>query len=328
MPLPNGVERAPISTLKTNPDNARAHSARQIKQIAASMREFGFVSPALIDENNVIIAGHGRVTAARQLDLRQAPVVRIEHLNEAQKRAYLIADNQLALNADWDQEKLAIELQTLVELDFEVELTGFETAQVDFIISDAANASPDAPDDADDMPAPKGGPSVTLPGDLWWCGRHKLICGDARDADAYRLLMQGEQANVVFTDPPHNVPINGHASGMGAVKHDDFAMAAGEMSHEAFEAFLIAALQPVAAAMRNGAIAYVCMDWRHIAELSVAGQFVFDELKNVCVWAKTNAGMGSFYRSQHELVFVFKQGDAADTNTFGRGETGRYRSNL
>lgn len=328
MPLPSGVERAPISTLKTNPNNARTHSARQIKQIAASMREFGFINPILIDEDNFIIAGHGRVAAARQLGQKRVPVVRVEHLSDAQKRAYLIADNQLALNAGWDQAKLAIELQTIIELDFEVELTGFETAQVDLIIGEAAGASPAGTDEVDDMPRPRNGPTVTQSGDLWLLGRHKLICGDARDVKAYRALMQGEQADVVFTDPPYNVPINGHASGLEAVKHSDFAMAAGEMSQEAFEGFLIATLKPVASVMRNGAIAFVCMDWRHIGELSVAGHVVFGPPKNVCVWAKTNAGMGSFYRSQHELVFVFKHGDAAHTNTFGLGEHGRYRSNL
>lgn len=268
------------------------------------------------------------MAAARQLGQKWVPVVRIEHLSDAQKRAYLIADNQLALNAGWDQEKLAIELQTIIELDFEVELTGFETAQVDLIIGEAAEASPAAADEVDNMPRRPNGPTVTQPGDLWLMGRHRLICGDARDVTAYRALMRGEQADVVFTDPPYNVPINGHASGLGAVKHSDFAMAAGEMSQEAFEAFLIATLKPVAAVMRNGAIAFVCMDWRHVGDLSVAGHVVFGPPKNVCVWAKTNAGMGSFYRSQYELVFVFKHGDAAHTNTFGLGEHGRYRSNL
>jgi DNA modification methylase len=169
---------------------------------------------------------------------------------------------------------------------------------------------------------------VTRTGDVWWLGRHRLICGDARDRAVFDLLMEDEQADLVFTDPPYNVPIDGHATGLGRIRHREFAMGVGEMSVAAFTGFLQQTLGNAAALARSGAIAFVCMDWRHMGELLRAGQAVFSELKNLCVWNKTNGGMGTFYRSKHELVFVFKVGNAGHTNTFGLGDGGRYRTNV
>lgn len=325
---PLGVERAPISALKPSPRNARSHSKRQIDQIAASIREFGFTNPVLVDEAKTILAGHGRVEAARRLGLEEIPILRIEHLSPDQKRAYVIADNQLALKAGWDKEILAIELEALVEAEFEVELIGFEIAEIDAIIGEGVEADPDGPGPEDRLAPSPSGPPVTRAGDVWALGRHRLICGDARETAATETLMQGAPADLMFADPPYNVPIDGHVSGHGAIKHREFAMGVGEMSREAFVAFLRSGLAPSAAVLKDGAISFVCMDWRHMGEAIEAGTAVFDAMKNLCVWAKTNAGMGSFYRSQHELVFVFKKGGAAHENTFGLGETGRHRSNL
>jgi hypothetical protein len=325
------IEPMPVASLRPHPGNARTHSKKQVRQIAGSIRQFGFTNPVLIGEDGSIIAGHGRVEAAKLLGLESVPTVRLAHLSPAQRRAYVLADNKLALNAGWDRELLAIELQGLIDLDFDVELTGFSSAEIDLVLDDARDGSPNAPNEAEDQvpfPVDDEMPAVTRAGDVWCLGRHRLICGDARDRAVFDLLMGDERADLLFTDPPYNVPIDGHVTGLGRVRHREFAMGVGEMSVEAFSGFLQQTLGHAATLARNGAIAFVCMDWRHMGELLKAGQAVFSELKNLCVWSKTNGGMGTFYRSKHELVFVFKVGTAAHTNTFGLGDSGRYRTNV
>jgi DNA modification methylase len=318
------IELLPPSQLRSYPRNARTHSKKQIIAIARSIERFGFNNPVLIDEGNQIIAGHGRVAAALQLGLAEVPTLRISHLSEANKRAYILAENRLAEKAGWDREVLGLELGELSGLLMdEIDITGFETGEVDLLLSDLD----DTPDPADDVLAPGSGPMVTRTGDLWRLGSHRLICGDARDSAAYAHLMAGEQAELVFTDPPYNVPIQGHVLGRGA-RHREFAFASGEMSASEFTAFLAEALEHAAKHSVDGSIHYVCMDWRHVAELIAAGQVVYTELKNICVWVKTNAGQGSFYRSQHEFVVVFKSGNAPHLNTFELGQHGRTRTNV
>jgi DNA modification methylase len=328
---PMAIEPMPVASLHPHPGNARTHSRKQVRQIADSIRRFGFNNPVLIGEDDGIIAGHGRVEAAKLLGLDCVPTVRLAHLNAAQRRAYVLADNKLALNAGWDRELLAIELQGLIDIDFDVELTGFSPAEIDLVLDEARVGSPNGPTEAEDkVPFPIDDPksAVTRAGDVWCLGRHRLICGDARDQAVFDLLMGDERADLLFTDPPYNVPIDGHVTGLGRIRHREFAMGVGEMSVEAFTSFLQQTLGHAAALARNGAIAFVCMDWRHMGELLNAGQAVFSELKNLCVWNKTNGGMGTFYRSKHELVFVFKVGTTAHTNTFGLGDSGRYRTNV
>ena len=308
--------------------NARTHSDKQIAQIAASIRKFGFTNPVLIDEDGSIVAGHGRVAAAKQLGIAEVPTIVLGHLTPTERRAYVIADNRLAELAGWDREILKIEFQALAELDldFDLEITGFETAELDLLLDDSAGE--DAADPADEMPEPVPGPAVTQPGDVWLLGKHRLICGDARDPATYAALMGAERARAVFTDPPYNVKIDGHVCGSGTVKHREFAMASGEMDAGTFTAFLEESLGAMAAVSLDGAIHFTCMDWRHMAELQAAGSKVYSELKNLVVWAKTNGGMGTFYRSRHELIYVWKVGTAPHTNTFGLGEHGRYRTNV
>jgi len=317
-----------IGTLKPYARNARTHSKKQIKQIASSIERFGFVNPVLIGDDGTIIAGHGRVEAAKQLGLRSVPTLALSHLSEAEKRAYVLADNKLALNAGWDREILAIELQGLVDLEFDVELTGFSLAEIDLVLDEAGESNPGAVDAAEDAVPAAACPAVTQRGDVWVLGRHKLICGDARNSDDYARLLGNERVDLVFTDPPYNVAIDGHVCGLGSVKHREFAFASGEMSESQFTQFLEESLGAMAGVMRDGAIAFVCMDWRHMGEMLAAGNHAFTELKNLVVWNKTNGGMGAFYRSKHELIFVFKQGTAVHTNSFGLGETGRYRTNV
>ncbi|WFL78271.1 site-specific DNA-methyltransferase [Altererythrobacter arenosus] len=321
------VERD-IASLKPYSRNARTHSRKQIKQIASSIERFGFTNPVLVSDNGQIIAGHGRVEAAKVLGWTSVPTLALSHLSEAERRAYVLADNKLALNAGWDSEILAIELQGLIDLDFDLEVTGFSLAEIDFALDSASEAKPDGTDAPEDVVPETTGLAVCALGDLWLLGRHRLLCGDTRNAEAMDRLMDGQTADLVFTDPPYNVAIDGNVCGLGSVKHREFAFASGEMNRSQFTRFLTETLGNLARVMRDGAIAFVCMDWRHMGELLEAGETAFTELKNLVVWNKTNGGMGAFYRSKHELIFVFKQGTARHTNSFGLGETGRYRTNV
>ncbi len=322
------IEDQPPGALRPYAGNARRHSKKQIRQIADSIQRFGFTNPILVSDDNEIIAGHGRAQAAKLLNLATVPTLRLSHLDQAERRAYVLADNKLALNAGWDQEMLAIELQALIDLEFDVTLTGFSLAEIDLTLDGARDSDPDGPPGPEDDIPMMAATAVSRPGDLWILGRHRLVCGDARSADDYAQLLDGRSADLIFTDPPYNVPIDGHVCGSGRIRHREFAMGVGEMSEAAFTAFLSQTLGPAAKVCRNGAIAFVCMDWRHIGELLAAGREVFSELKNMCVWNKSNGGMGTFYRSKHELVGVFKVGDAPHINTFGLGDSGRYRTNV
>lgn len=312
--------------LKPRTRNPRTHSAKQVRQIAASIEQFGFMSPVLVDSKDGIIAGHGRVAAAKLLGMSDIPTVRADHLTPTQIRAYVIADNKLAENAGWDRNLLALELQELsVELNFDVTVTGFETAEVDLLIGDLGQTEPEEADNVPEIDRSK--PAISRPGDLWRIGDHVLYCGDALDKASYRVLLGSKKAQMVFTDPPYNVPIAGHVSGKGKFRHPEFAMASGEMSRPEFTKFLKTIFERLVAFSADGSLHFICMDWRHMREV-LDGATPYSELKNLCVWAKTNAGMGSLYRSQHELVFVFKSGKAPHINNVELGRFGRNRTNV
>lgn len=317
-----------INSLKPYARNARTHSKKQVRQIAQSIERFGFVNPVLISDTNEIIAGHGRVEAAKSLGIDSVPTVMLSHMSDAERRAYILADNKLAENAGWDREILAIELQGLIDLNFEVELTGFRLAEIDFTLDEAREAKTTLRDVPEDKVPDVVGDPLTQMGDLWRLGNHLLLCGDAQVPEHFSRLLGNEQVDLVFTDPPYNVKIDGNVCGLGSVKHREFAFASGEMSVDEFTRFLSVTLGNASGVMRNGAIAFVCMDWRHMGEMLAAGSACFTELKNLVVWNKTNGGMGAFYRSKHELIFVYKHGDAPHTNSFGLGDTGRYRTNV
>ena len=313
--------------LKPRPTNPRTHTPRQIKQIAASIQEFGFINPVLIDGADGIVAGHARVEAAVSVGMTDVPTVRVDHLSPAQIRAYVIADNRLAEKAGWDRNLLALELQELsVEPNFDVTVTGFDTAEIDILISEASDFELD---EADIVPeVDRSVPAVSRLGDLWQIGEHFLLCGDALKPESYERLLRGKRAQMVFTDPPYNVRIAGNVSGLGKVKHREFAMASGEMTQREFTNFLKRALSNLADFSIDGAIHFVCMDWRHLRELADAADEVYDEFKNLCVWSKSNAGMGSLYRSAHELIFVYKHGRAKHINNVELGRFGRNRTNI
>jgi DNA modification methylase len=325
---PLRVEYLDNTELRPCQRNPRTHSKKQVHQIAAAIEQFGFINPVIIDSSRKILCGHGRLEASKLLGFDRIPTICIDHLNEAERRAYAIADNRLALNAGWDPEILRIEFQDLSEeldINFDLEITGFDTAEIDILMDGSQVES--AHDPADLVP-PTEPNAITQPGDIWVLGRHRVICADAREAASYKALMGNETARVVFTDPPYNVAIDGHVCGNGAIKHREFVMGSGEMTSSEFTGFLQRTLAHATHASVDGAIHFVCMDWRHMDELLAAGRAVYSERKNLCIWNKSNAGMGSFYRSKHELIFVFKCGSAAHVNTIELGKAGRYRSNV
>ena len=322
------IEWVAIGALKPAPNNARTHSKRQIKLIARSIERFGFMNPVLVDGEHGIIAGHGRWAAAKLLGLKEVPTLRFEHLSDADKRAYILADNRIAEKAGWDREILAIELQAFVDMDFDIELTGFEMPEVELILDEASEIGQPPLSPEDTIPQALPGKLVVKLGDTWILGAHRLHCGDARDSNAYKALLQGAKAEFIFADPPYNVPIAGNVSGLGRIRHRDFAMASGEMNQSEYIVFLQDVVRLLCAHTQDGSIHDICMDWRHAFEMLVAGRAVYSELKNLCIWNKSNAGMGSFYRSKHELIFIWKSGRGSHVNNFELGQHGRLRSNV
>lgn len=320
------VEYLVVSEVRPLERNPRTHSKKQIEQIAASIQEFEFTNPVLIDEWNPLIAGHGRLEAAQLLKITQVPCIRLIGLSDEKKRALVLADNKIALNSGWDLEILADELEFLSDsaVEFDVSVTGFETPEIDLIIGSDAKTHV-----TDEVPAPDlSNPSVSQPGDLWILGRHRLFCGSALEESSFRILMGEDHASMVFTDPPYNVPINGHVCGSGSITHREFEMASGEMTPEAFTRFLNNVMAFLARHSEDGSLHYLCMDWRHIRELLDAAEGVYSKLINLCVWNKSNGGMGSFYRSKHELVFVFRNGTGTHINNVELGKHGRNRTNV
>jgi DNA modification methylase len=322
------IRHLPADSLRLDPLNPRVHSEKQIQQIANSIRSFGFNVPILVDHEGNVLAGHGRLLASKLLGMTEVPTICLDHLSPYQLRAFMLADNKLSLNSAWNEVLLGEQLKALseVELDFDLEATGFEMAEIDLLIEGSAPSANSAQDPADAIP--ELGFRVSKSGDLWRLGEHRLLCDDALDPESYTRLMGDQLASVIFADPPFNVPIEGHASGLGKKQHGDFLMACGEMSTAEFTDFLCSVCNHMARFSRDGSIHFICMDWRHVGELVDAGRDVYSELKNICVWVKDNGGMGSFYRSQHEFVFVFKRGNSSHRNNIRLGQFGRYRTNV
>jgi DNA modification methylase len=327
---PISIVYRPIEQLTPNPANPRVHSKKQIRQIAESIRVFGFNVPVLVDRHGNVVCGHGRLLACRELGITEVPTLRLDHLTPAQARAFMIADNRLTEIATWDDRLLAEQLQDLSisGLDFSLETTGFEMGEIDLRIASLEDLPAQDDDPADVLPEVVAGPPVSKLGDVWVLGRHRVLCRSALDLQAFTALMGEERATMVFTDPPYNVPIDGHASGLGGIHHRPFPMASGEMNKAEFTAFLVQACRNLAAFSDGGSLHYICMDWRHLEELLAAGADTYCELKNLCAWVKDNSGMGSLYRSQHELILVFKQRGGTHRNNVQLGQFGRNRSNV
>lgn len=319
------IDRHP-DDLKPWPGNPRTHSDKQLVKLKASIRKFGFTAPVLIDESDFILSGHGRVQAASEMGLNSIPTRLIAGLTKTQKQAYVIADNKLAQLSGWDGALLRSELEILIRDDFDIETTGFSTAEIDVMLNGAEAPEGSNPGDLQDDDIKEE--IVSRAADLWQLGHHRLFCGDALHPESYAALMEGEKAQIVITDPPYNVPIASHVCGKGKVKHQEFAMASGEMSAQEFTDFLNRAFSRAHDSSEDGAIHYFFMDWRHVREILDAALPLFGQPRQVCVWVKDNAGMGAFYRSQHEMVFVFRKGDAPHINNFELGQHGRYRTNV
>lgn len=323
-----GVELTSTSDLKASPHNVRTHSKKQVQQIANSILRFGWTSPILADDKGSIIAGHGRHLAAVALGLKTVPVMRASHLTEAEKRALALADNKIADNAGWDRGKLTAELGQLVDLLPEIKLdlsiTGFQPAEIDALVADFEDLNSDPADQP--LPVCQGA-TVSRVGDLWRLAGHRLFCGDACAEADVATLMGGEKAAMLFADPPYNVSIK-KTVGRGSINHREFLQGSGELTIAEFTSFLERSMRLSAQHSRAGSIHFFCMDWRHIAETITVGKGVYGELKNLIVWVKTNAGQGSFYRSQHELICAFKNGEAPHLNNIEQGKHGRARSNV
>ena len=319
-----------LNELQENPKNSRVHSEKQVAQIAKSIDSFGFNNPVLIDQNGVIIAGHGRYLAAKELELEEIPTVCLSHMTPDQIRAYIIADNKLAENAGWDKDILKIELEYLMnlDLDFDATITGFELPEIDLIINNEGieEAKSKKEPNEDFFETTVDIPERVKKGDLWKLGEHLLLCGDALNEHSYQVLMGSEKAQMIFSDPPYNVKIKGNVTKQK--HHEEFAQASGEMTKAQFTEFLKTAFSMQAKYSVDGSIHFQCMDFRHMTEILNARESVYADLINLCVWDKRTGGMGSLYRSQHELIFVFKNGTAPHINNVELCVHGRYRTNV
>ncbi len=319
---------AGVDELKPHPDNPRMHPKKQVRQIARSIEAFGFRVPVLIDEQSRLICGHGRVAACRELGINRIPALRVTDLSEAQVRALMIADNRLSETSHWDDRLLGENLKILsdLDLDFDLECIGFDYGEIEQRII-GLEGDDGCEDEADDVPDPDQVPAVSQEGDLWVLGDHRLLCGDCTQPGSYEQLMGDRQAAMVFSDPPYNLSAR-QIGRVCSAEHGDFAMAAGEMTPEAFTGFLDSVMEQLCRVTVPGSIHYLFMDWRHAREILDAGSKHYTELKNLCVWVKDRPGMGAFYRSQHELIFVFKNQDRPHQNNFDLGQHGRTRSNV
>lgn len=321
------TQRAP-NELAPWEGNAKKHDEKQIAALMTSIEKFGFRAPIITNEDGVVLAGHGRLEAAKRLGLEKVPTMVADGLTKTQQRAYVLADNKISQMTGWDKELLTEQIEMLIEEDFAIETTGFSTAEIDIML-DGEDPEPSAKDPADLQPEDvESKMIVSRPGDIYRLGPHRLYCGDSLMQESFAFVLDGTPAEMVITDPPYNVKIDGNVCGSGEIKHDEFFMASGEMSEGEFTDFLGTVFALIRDFTQDGAIIYSFMDWRHQREILNAAEPVFGKLRQLCIWSKDNAGMGTFYRSQHELVYVFKNGDAPHINNFALGQYGRYRTNV
>ncbi len=319
----------PVSALQPNPHNARTHSKKQIRKIARSFDVSGALSPVIVDENWTILAGHARVEACKITGRTEVPIIQIFDASEAQKRNFLIADNRIGEDAGWDRQKLALELPELELLlqavDFDLTDTGSEVAELDQLAINFEDQAAHPDDDIEESIL--SAPPVLRLGDLVQLGEHRLLVSDARDHAALDRLIDGKLAAAAFLDPPYNLRVR-DIGGRGRSQHPEFAFASGEMSRAEFVAFLTASVRNVAGLSQEGAVHFVCIDWKHVRDLVEAGAEVYGAMLNLVVWNKTNAGQGGLYRSQHELIGVFRVGDEPHLDNVQMGRFGRNRSNV
>ena len=324
--LPIQVVYRHLSDLTPDPQNPRNHKDHQINSLVRSIKALGFNIPLAVDASGKILCGHARYLAAKKMGMTEVPVIRLDHLNEQQARAFMLADNKLSEMSTWNEKFLKVHLQglTSVDLTFDIEATGFTVGEIDLRLVSSDSQS----DSADEIPELPNTPAITQVGDLWVMGDHRLLCGNAQESDSFKILMNGQLAGMIISDLPYNVKVQGHVGGKGKIKHREFAMASGEMSSPEFIQFLKTSFEHMVAHSQQGSIHATFMDWRHLPEILTAGLAVYTSFLNLCVWVKNQAGMGSLYRSQHELCLIFKHGKESHQNNVQLGRFGRYRTNV
>ncbi len=317
------IEYLPIADLAPLSRKLKIHKKKDVAALAEAIKLFGFVVPILVDHAGRIVSGNGRLDAARSLGMTEVPCIRLSHLDEDKLRIFRIAENQLGQLAGWDTEALGLELQDLsnIDLGFSLEVTGFTSARIDALIIEGDGGG----ENADSLPDRPTEP-VSQFGDLWLLGDHRLYCGDATSPDSMDAVLQGEQVRAIFTDPPYNVAVAGHITSSG--QHDEFIMASGEMSQDEFTLFLTKVLERSRETLVPGGLCYFCIDHTHVPETLAAANAAGMERVNLIVWAKTAGGMGSFYRSRHELIFLFRKPGASHLNRVELGKHGRNRTNV
>lgn len=321
------LEMRAISELRRHPRHARRHNPAKTRRLSTSIGALGFNVPVLVDASGQVLAGYACLSAAKILGMTHVPTISLHHLSETQATAFMLAHNKLAEDASWDDHKLAIQLKELSDLvlSFEIEATGFELPEIDFRIQSLEAL--ETVDQLDDFAFPARS-AVTALGDLWHLGDHSLLCANALEQASYAGLLRDTKAAMVFTDPPYNVKINGNAAGYGKTTYREFPMAIGEMSDDEFIGFLTTTLSNARSNTAPGGLMYVCMDWRHSTEMHAAARASHLDQVNLCVWVKQNGRLGSFYKSRHELIFIFKNGKEAHQNNIQLGRFGRNRTNV
>ena len=331
-PLPNATSTiVDIARLKFDRATLKAHSALQLKMLANAVREFKIVLPILIDTEFQVVVGFARVEACKLLGMRVIPAIQVDHLDEAGIQAFAIADNRISELGTWNEAALAERLKALaaVDLSFNLEATGFTMGEIDLKIAslELGMDEPGKNNPDDEMPSP--GPAVCKPGDLWVLGAHRLLCATALENASFATLLNGELVDATFIDPPYGNSIESYFGSKRKRPHREFVQgSADNMSDDELQAFLATACRLIALHSREGAVTFACIDWRHAQHLLAAGNSVFDSLLNIAVWVKSNGGMGSLYRSRHELIAIFRKGKTAHRNNIQLGRYGRNRTNV
>ena len=320
------IEYRTPDSIQRNPRDPRVYHRAEKRRIGRYVKRFGAL-PLIVNAAGEAISGNIWLEAAKDAGFSEIPVIVWPGLTQAEADVFMLAQARLIERGLWHEQKLGQLLHdlTLQDLDLDLTLSGFDVAEIDLLILKIEGGS-DGLVEEDECPDP--GPKVSRLGDVWIMRKHRLLHADSRDPESYRRVMLGALADIVFSDPPFNVQIAGNVSGKGAVVHPEFAMASGEMSEDEFIAFLTTVMKQLVEHSRPGSLHTLAMDWRHVYEIMVAGRSVYSSLLNMCVWAKDKGGMGSLYRSQHELFFVFRNGKVQHKNNVQLGRFGRNRTNV
>lgn len=326
----NNLQMIDIALIIASNKSLRKHYRKQLQKIINAIKKFGFTNPLLVDKQLRIIAGELRLLAAKELGMKQIPVIILEDLTDEEAEAIRILDNRIAEDSEWNYENLQEVIENLGKFDICFEDLGFETVDYDKIIlfNDSSEKEVHNSDKEDENWLEANIPKRANKGDLWRLGDHFIYCGDSRLASSFGIVLQNEEAKIVITDTPYNSKINGQVCGLGKIKHEEFEMASGEMSDSEFGEFISQFMQNLTQFSVDGSLSYLFIDWRNLYILLNQGYKYYSELLNIAVWNKETGGMGSFYRSKHELVAIFKKGKAKHQNHIQLGKNGRYRTNV